>query len=292
MTEILPTKNNTQMPYQPNLLASSSDSPAAGSREVRVFAEDEIVSTLRHLPAAGKQTSFGAYKSYLRTHLPYNSAETRQRRASYILERFYPEEDLNNLLTLFTLQNQSPESLQAVVFYHLAKAEPLLARVADQLVYPALPIGKVDRDQLKDFIAACLPKIKPASQRKVLRSLFHAYDLLGVGRTDSDTIKFQLHPGNLHAFVYILASEYPEPGMHSFESLFAGPAHRWLLWDREWMRLQLYALRDMKVVSKVSEIDTMRQFSLAFGPRECLDRFFSAAATRDPFQKEAGGKDQ
>lgn len=269
-------RNDTDMTYQPDLFNSPPKKSVTKTREMRVFANDEIVTSLQHLPMAGDYSTFASYKFFLENHLPYNSFETRQRRANYILDRFYPDGDLNTILTLFTHNNRSQEALKSAVFYHLAKAEPLLAKVANVLVYPALPIGKIGREQLREFILSNLPKMSESSQKNAIRSIIYAYDLLSVGREDNDSLKFQLHIGNLEALIYILASEYPEPGIYSFESLFDGPAHRWLLWDREWIRKQLYSLRDMRIVSKVSEIDAVKQFSLEFGQRECIERFFSA----------------
>jgi len=284
-------RNDPDMTHQPGLFNSPPSKSPTKTGEIRVFANDEIIPSLEHLPKAGDYNTFGAYKSYLESHLPYNSAETRHRRTNYILDRFYPDGDLNTSLTIFTHNNRSPEALKSVVFYHLAKAELLLAKVADELVYPALPIGKIGREQLREFILGCLPQIGDSSQKNALRSIFYAFDLLNVGREDNDTLKFQLHPGSLEALIYMLASEYPEPGIYSFESLFNGPIHRWLLWDREWIRKQLYALRDLQIVSKVSEIDTIRQFSLEFGQREILERFFKTTSQKNPDEHNIGGKE-
>ena len=41
-----------------------------------------------------------------------------------------------------------------------------------------------------------------------------------------------------------------------------------------WMRRQLYNLRDLGVLSKVSEIDAMRQFTLRFDQHETLRHYF------------------
>jgi len=275
-------RNNPDMTFQPDLFNPPSKNVADKPREIRVFADDEIPASLKFLPMAAGFATFTLYKSFLNENLPYNSAVTRQRRSTYILERYYPDGNLNTLLTYFTRRTTSPESLKSVLFFQLGKAEPILAKVASDLVFPALPIGRIYREQLREFILGHLPKIKVASQAKVIRSILNAYDLLGVGRLEKDTLKFQLHVGNLNALIYVLASEYPEPGIYSFESLFDGPAHRWLLWDREWIRKQLYVLRDLRIVSKVSEIDTVRQFSLEFGSRECLERFFEVAGKQDP----------
>ena len=53
-----------------------------------------------------------------------------------------------------------------------------------------------------------------------------------------------LREGSLASFAYVLHLEFPEPGMYSFERLFNGPMHRWLLWDQQWMVRQLYRLRE------------------------------------------------
>ncbi|MEI7848479.1 MAG: UPF0758 domain-containing protein [Chloroflexota bacterium] len=243
-------------------------------REIRVFGNDEIANSLEHLPAAGRCESYEAYKTYLNNNLPYNSLETRQRRTSYILERFYPGGDLNTALTFFTKHNNTSDALKPVVFYHLAKAELVLAKVAEDLFYPALPLGKVGRAQLKEYVTSLMPEIRSTSLEKVLRSVTYSYELLNVGRVDKEQIKFQLRQGSLDALLYILISEFPEPGIYSFDNLFDGPAHHWLLWDKEWIRNQLYVLRDMGLVSKVSEIDTVKQFSLEFGQQEFLTRYY------------------
>ena len=73
-----------------------------------------------------------------------------------------------------------------------------------------------------------------------------------------------LRQGSLSSFAYILHLEFPEPGMYSFERLFDGPMHRWLLWDQQWMVRQLYQLREAGLLSKVSEIDRLRQFTTKY----------------------------
>lgn len=279
-------KGSIEMTSQPQLFPVSPPKTAAKPREMRVFVNDEIATSLAHLPEAGKCDTFGEYKAYLGAYLPYNSFETRHRRANHILDRFYPEGDLDTPLTLFTQQCKSQEALKAVVFYHLALAEPLLAKAADEFFYPALPKGKIEREQLREFILGYLPEVGTSSQKNALRSIFYAYSLLGLGREDGEALRFQLRPGNLDAFMYVLAAEFPEPGIYHFDKLFDGPAHRRLLWDREWMRTQLYLLRDMKVISKVSEIDTIQQFSTEFEQRELLKQYFEKVASN--LQKKQG----
>ena len=74
--------------------------------------------------------------------------------------------------------------------------------------------------------------------------------------------------------LYVLPAEFPGPGIYTFEALEASPIRRWLLWDRDWLRRQLYNLQDLGILSKVSEIDTVRQFTLPFDQMTALRRFF------------------
>lgn len=243
-------------------------------QKMRVFANDEISNSLEMLPKAASFQSLEAYKQFLVDKLPYNAAETRIRRANYILERFYPDGVLNVPLTYFTANCSSKSDLKSVVFYHILKAEPIAAKVAEELIWSALPLGRIEREQIREFVLGYLPEAGLSSQKNMLRSLFYTYKLLDVGSVMDTTLRFQIHNGTLEGFLYLLTSEFPEPGIYSFEALFSSPVHRWMLWDREWLQLQLYNLQDFGILPKVSEIDTVRQFSIAMDQSTALHQFF------------------
>jgi len=260
-------------------------------RVMRVFANDEIANSLTFIPKAAGFKTVEEFKQFLDDNLPYNAAETRSRRANSIIERFYPEDRLDTPLTYYTSTCSTHDDLKPVIFYHILKAEPIAARVAEELVFPALPIGRVEREQIRDFVLKYLPDAGTASQSKILRSIANAYDLLSVGSEVGSSLHFHLHPGSLEGFLYILTSEYPQPGIYSYNSLYQGPAHRWLLWDREWMRRQLYNLRDLGILSKVSEIDSVKQFTLAVDQPTALRQFFDAAHLKGIALRDAPGDD-
>jgi DNA repair protein RadC len=279
---------------QPSLFEAQVPSPPA-EPPMSTFSDDEAANSLVFLPQAAACNSLEAFHSLLRERLPYNSAETRRRRANYFVERFFPEGKLKVPLADFAVRCAA-DDLKPVVFYHLARAEPLLSRVAEEYVWPALPLGRVEREGLREFVLRCLPSVGPASQTKILRALFNAYGILSVATENGTTLRFQAHPGTLAAFWYILTAEFPQPGMYSFEAMGEGPLRHWLLWDRAWMRRQLYYLAELGLVSKVSEIDSVRQFSLALARREALERYVvlgqpPAAALREsaPEPQAAGG---
>jgi len=285
-TEMTPTKQGTPLP-QPNLFElepgtgkplstkkAPNKQPVAKDRQMRVFANDEIANSLTFLPQAVNYQSLEDFKRLLQEKLPYNAAETRQRRANYILDRFYPENDIETSLTYFVTHCSTDVDLKSAIFYHVLKAEPIAAKVADEFIWPALPIGRVEREQLREFVLRYLPDAGLSSQKNMLRALFYTYDLLGIGSVNDTSLRFQLHKGTLESFLYILASEFPQPGIYSFEALYSGPVHRWMLWDREWIRQQLYNLQDFGILTKVSEIDTVKQFSLGVDQLMALRLFF------------------
>lgn len=289
-------KQTSQTSPQLNLFELESKSaatkqPTAKERTMRVFANDEIANSLALLPKASGFTSFADFKQFLNEKLPYNAADTRIRRTSYILDRFYPASVLDIPLTFYAANCSAQDDLKPAIFYHILKAEPIAAKVAEELVWPALPLGRVEREQMREFILRYLPDAGASSQKNMLRSLFYTYDLLGVGSTNDTILRFQLHKGTLESFLYILTSEFPKPGMYSFDDLYAGPLHRWLLWDREWIRRQLYNLQDFGILSKVSEIDTVRQFSLALAQPAALRTYFEHPQRGQLAVREKNGQD-
>lgn len=242
--------------------------------QMSTYANDEVSNILRFVPEAARFAHLEDFKAYLRDNLPYNSDSTRQRRTNYIIERLYPSGQLDIPLTYYSAHCSSEKHLKPAVFYHIMKAEPLAARVAEDLIWPAVPRGSVDREEMREFILRHLPDLSQKSQTKVLRALFNTYHLLSIGLEEGTQLRIQMRAGTLNSFVYVLTSEFPKPGMYGFESLEQGPMRHWLLWDREWMRRQLYNLRDLGIISKISEIDAMRQFTLGMPQMAALRHYF------------------
>lgn len=253
-------------------LAEAETEPAPAA--IGTFANDETANALTFLPQAARFATLEDFRVYLAERLPYNSASTRRRRANYIVERFFRNDRLDTPLTYFASRCASPEDLKPAIFYHLLLAEALAARVADDLVWPALPVGRVSREDVRELVLRHLPDLSAASQAKVLQAIFNAYTVLGVGSGDGAVLRFQAHPGTLEGLLYVLTAAFAGPGMHTFEALEVSPLRRWLLWDRDWLRRQLANLADLGVVSKVSEIDSLRQFTLPFDQMTALRRYF------------------
>src|SRR5690606_35834750 len=109
-TEVSSTKHSNPSP-QLNLFELKPESGKQSSvthvtkkrsvskeHQMRIFANDEISNSLSFLPQAANFSSLEDFKRYLHEKLPYNAAETRQRRANYIIERFFPENHIDTPL--------------------------------------------------------------------------------------------------------------------------------------------------------------------------------------------------
>lgn len=256
-------------------LFSISNEKVAEEQSVKTYANDEIANALNYIPQAIDFQSLEDFRTFLNEELPYNAASTRHRRASYLLDRFYPEGRIDTDLTEFLKSCKSLDCLKPILFYHVLKTEPLVARVAEEFIWPALPVGYIEREALRSFVLSYLPKIGASSQKNILRSILSTYDLLGMGDLENSTLRFGLHTGTLESFLYILTAEFSEPGTYTFQQLDQSVLHHWLLWHRDWMRQQLYLLRDIGIISKISEIDAVRQFTVSTEPRNALKMYFS-----------------
>jgi DNA repair protein RadC len=226
---------------------------------LRVYAKDLATHALQHLPKLGACNGIDGIRRHLIEHLRFNSVATRRRNANYLVNRFFPGDFPHPDLLQFAAAMAGQYGLGDVLFYLTARAEKLVALAADEVVFPALTLGGVSRQKIRDFVQTQLPGSKSAKQ--VGGAIVATYQKFGVATATRTKLQVCLREGSLPAYAYLLHLEFPEPAMVSFERLLDGPMHRWLLWDREWMVRQLYLLREAGLLSKVSEIDRMRQFT-------------------------------
>lgn len=256
-------------------------------QELHAFVNDEVLHSQRYLPEAFRFENLDDFHGFLCEQLPYNAATTRRRRANYVVRRFFPNGSLDTPLRRFLHESESETGHNIAIFYHILRAEPLAARVAEDLVWPALARGEVTRDELRSFVLQHLPDLSASTQKNAIRSVITTYDRLGIASAERDVLRVQLHTGNLDGFVYILFAEFPNRGIYRFEELENGPMRKWLLWDREWMRRQLYQLRDLGIVAKVSDIDAVRQFTMRFDQNEGLQMYFKGREGSDAVLRES-----
>ena len=247
---------------------------------LRVYAKDFADHALQHLPQAVKCHTVDEFRDYLTEKLRFNSQATRRRSANYIVSRFFPGEVYNDDLPPFAAATAGNPALGEALFYLTCRSEKIVSLVAEEVVFPSLAQGGVSRARLREYIQAKFPDSKSADH--IGQSIVRTYQFYGLGTANRTRLNVSLREGSLASFAYMLHLEFPEPGMYSFERMFDGPMHKWLLWDQQWMVRQLYRLREVGLLSKVSEIDRLRQFTTKYTLAEAVQPIVALAKESPP----------
>ena len=252
--------------------------------EVKVFVTDLAEQALKLLPEAARFGTIEKYRTFPVENLSYNSVSTRKRNANYLVNRFFPGHHLHHDLTAFAAA-AGDKRLAEVLFYLTARSEKILQLIAEKVVWPALPVGSVARTKIRDFVKTQLLADDPAKRTTI--AIAQCYSRYGIGDVTKTKIGVKVRSGglipsgDLASFAYVLHLEFPEPGMQPFEKVLDGPMHKWLLWDRQWMIQQFYRLREEGLLSKVSEIDSMRQFTTKYPLREATEHIVNLIGKED-----------
>ena len=239
-----------------------SSQPRFPEPKLRTYAKALTKQALTFIPQAGGFSTHDAYREHLATTLPFNSHATQRRNASYLISRYFPGDCFNSDLSRFAAAMKETPALGESLFYLTCRTEKIVAQVADEVVFPSLPQAGVARTKIRDYIQSQFPESKSAKQ--AANACVETYTAFGIGSATRSRLNVSLREGSLASFAYVLHLEFPEPGMYGFERILDGPMHTWLLWDRSWMIRQLYILREAGLLSKVSEIDRMRQFTTKY----------------------------
>lgn len=247
--------------------------------EVRVFVTDLADQALKFLPEAVRFSDVEDYRNYLIEKLSYNSVSTRKRNAGYLINRFFPGHYLHQDLTAFAAA-AGEKRLGDVLFYLTARSERILQLVAEMVVWPALPVGSVTRTKVRDFVKDHLKADDPAKRTTI--ALAQCYGRFGIADVTKTKITASIRTSDLASFAYLLHLEFPDAGMQPFEKLLDGPLHKWLLWDRQWMVEQLYRCRQAGLLAKVSEIDSMRQFTMKYSLTQATPHIAKLAGKETP----------
>lgn len=242
---------------------------------LRVYAKDFAEHALQHLPQAVKYKTVDEFRDYLTEKLRFNSQATRRRTANYIVARFFPGEVYNDDLPPFAAATAGKPALGEALFYLTCRTEKIVSLVAEEVVFPSLAQGGISRARLREYIQAKFPDSKSADH--IAQAIVRNYQFYGLGTANRTRLNVSLREGSLASFAYVLYLEFPEPGMYAFERMFDGPMHKWMLWDQQWMVRQLYRLREAGLLSKVSEIDRLRQFTTKHTLAEAMPQIVALA---------------
>jgi DNA repair protein RadC len=237
---------------------------------VRTYTNDLVNIFLEALPEAARFSDLISFRNYLYDHLPVNATTTRERYTQYLINRFFPDDIYHMDLVAFADAFRGTNSLKDVLFYMTAASEPILAKVANEVVWPATAKGNLSKTQLLNGVDTRLQVAKTAV-RDTAQAIARTYSRLGLAEVTTKDLHLRYRDGNLDALVFILHREFPEPGIYPLRDCLEGPMHTWLLWSKDWIKRGLYRLREKGIIAKISEIDSIHQISTRYEPNEAME---------------------
>lgn len=99
------------------------------------------------------------------------------------------------------------------------------------------------------------------SLSEVLAANFEALCKFDGIKSYTMAISFGYREVRMPSFAFVLHSELPEPGMYDIAKIETNRSIRAMLWNPDQILPSLYELRNQGLISKVSEIDNVRQFT-------------------------------
>lgn len=229
-----------------------------------LFGKGLMKDSLALLPEISEAESIEEVRTFLRGALHFNSAKTRQRYAAYIAHRLFPEGVVDKALRLFAKRHPGTQALRDVCFYRFMEAEPLIGQFVRETILLALGRGLLPRSKVRQFLEERFPAAKPKTIQSTASAIIEVLTAVGLARLEKAKLTFQLREVCIESFAFILHSEFPEPGMYDVGKIEASSVFEILLWRPDKLVPALYELRNRGWISKVSEIDQIRQFTTRY----------------------------
>ena len=213
----------------------------------------------------------------MHANLHYSSEVSRKRYANYIVNRMFRDGQADLALRLFARTHRGARDVQEACFYRFMKAEPLVQCVIEDLILPSVGGGRILRKSMIEYVAQRFPNAK--SIKDCVQAVVEALSAGGLVKADRTKLTFTLRSIPIPAFAFVLHSEFPEPAMYDLSKVESGAVFRAMLWNPDQLLSALYELRNRELISKVSEIDTVRQFTTRHTLEEVV-KLLAAGSTK------------
>lgn len=241
---------------------SKTRTPLKVRKGTELFGKAALREAIQLVPSLPDSSSLDDVREHLRKNLHFNAEETRKRYAAYITRRLFPEGFADKALRAFSKDDRFASELKEVCFYRFCKAEPLMQNVLTDLFLPSLGMGRLQRERIIGYLHNKFPQSK--NVHDCTQAIVDALVAGGIAAADRKQISFSARPVRPASFAFVLHSEFPDPGIYEVAKAESNRPLRCLLWTPEQILAALYELRNLGVISKVSEIDSVRQFTLKF----------------------------
>lgn len=242
-------------------------------RGTGLFGKAVLKEAIELVPKLQDVHTVDEVREFLRKNLHFSAQETRRRYSDYIALRMFPDGHVDKPFLSFAVRYVGRQELKDVCFYRFCTAEPLMFDVIENLFLPAIGVGRLKRERLREYLQQRFPSSKSIGDSA--KAIVDALTAGGVASADHATINFSFRDISLPSFAFIVHSEFPEPGMYDIAKLETNRAIRALFWNPTRLMPALYELRNHGFISKISEIDNVRQFTMRWTLDEIATKMFS-----------------
>ena len=259
-------------PAKTDQTAAVKDAPrrerVAPRRGTEMFGKAVLKEAIQILPSLPDTESLDEIRSFLRAKLHFSAEQTRQRYANYITRRMFPAGHADSPLRSFSKAFPDTQELRDVCFYRFLQSEPLEVEIIEDLILPNIGTGRLSRERIRKRLAEKCPEAR--SIVDCGKAIVDALTAAGIAKADRTKIRFAYREIPVASFTFVLHSEFPEPGMYDIRKLEKNRIVRSMLWNPESLLASLYELRNQGIISKVSEIDTIRQFTTRYALEDAI----------------------
>ena len=239
-----------------------SESSNKHRRGTEIFGKAVLKEAIQILPKLPLTISMKEMTQFLNDNLPFNSEQTRARRGRYVKFNMFPGQKID--LSLLEFARAFPESreLKDVCFYQFCCAQNLMVDFIEDVILNKMNTGFISRSMVDEYLNKRFPESQAIhdGSSSICEALIGAE--IAAKKNKSITFAFRAIP--IISFAFVLHSEFPEPGMYDISKLDENRMIRAMLWNPERLLHALYELRNQGLISKISEIDNIRQFTTKF----------------------------
>lgn len=246
-----------------------------------LFSKAMLGESIKILPGLPDTESLKEIRDFLKSNLAFNSEQTRSRNANYIIRRMFKNGKADRALRIFARYFAGKQEVRDVCYYRFCKVEPLMAKITEDLFVPALISGTLARNIIKDYLHKHYPHAKNIND--CVQAIAEALRSGGIAKVTRDTIYVTYRDINIASFAFILHSEFPDPGIYDIKLLERSEVVKLMLWQPEGLLPALFELRNQGILSKVSEIDNVRQFTSHYSLEQLVDHLTAGGKKDDRY---------
>lgn len=272
---------------EPEVASISVEKEAAKSQKiqdisqskVRLFSITGLAEAIELLPRIPDTENLAEVKSFLRDNLHFNSERTRRDYAAYIVKRIFPDDTADKPFREFSARYTGTQNIQDICFYRFAKSEPLTIDIILDLLLPAIGAGKLSRDHIRVFLEGRFG-LENRNIKNCIPIIVKTLTVSGIATPDRKNLRFAYREINIPAFAFIVHSEFPTPGMYDIQKIESNRSIKAMLWNPNRILPSLYELRNMGMINKISEIDSVRQFTTKYTLGELVNHLTDGGSGR------------